>query len=184
MRRMLDEQEVIKLIKENTTEQQQADWNQTDTEAVDYIKNKPTIPAAVSGTNDGTNWTSLTIGNDTYGIPAGGSGSKYLHKVSIYANFSGSVIFWTEDIITSSATAYTSVSDYLTDRGYTITSASDQPTKSLKTFNGTTITAIAYRASQGYYTSTLNVSTSGIVTYNTWGIQDRTPSITDEVISL
>lgn len=27
-------------------EQQQADWNQSDTTAVDYIKNKPTIPAA------------------------------------------------------------------------------------------------------------------------------------------
>ena len=32
------------------------------------------LPASVSGTNDGTNWTTLTIGNDTYGIPAGGSG--------------------------------------------------------------------------------------------------------------
>lgn len=27
----------------------------------------------VSGTNDGTNWTSLTIGSDTYSIPSGGS---------------------------------------------------------------------------------------------------------------
>lgn len=33
------------------------------------------IPAAVSGVNNGTNWTSITIGNDTYGIPTGGSGS-------------------------------------------------------------------------------------------------------------
>lgn len=36
------------------------------------LSNKPTIPAAVSGVNDGTNWTSLTIGSDTYGIPSGG----------------------------------------------------------------------------------------------------------------
>ena len=34
------------------------------------------IPDAVSGTNDGTNWTSLTIGNTTYNIPSGG-GSSY-----------------------------------------------------------------------------------------------------------
>lgn len=34
------------------------------------------IPDAVSGTNDGTNWTSLTIGNTTYSIPSGG-GSSY-----------------------------------------------------------------------------------------------------------
>lgn len=30
----------------------------------------------VSGTNDGTNWTSLTIDGDTYGIPKGGSGGN------------------------------------------------------------------------------------------------------------
>jgi len=42
----------------------------------DDLTNKPTIPDAVSGTNDGTNWTNLTIGNDTYAIPQGG-GSSY-----------------------------------------------------------------------------------------------------------
>ena len=31
----------------------------------------------VSGTNDGTNWTSITIGNDTYAIPSGSSESYY-----------------------------------------------------------------------------------------------------------
>lgn len=50
----------------------QSDWNQSDNTQLDFIKNKPTIPAAVSGTNDGTNWTSLTVGSDTYGIPSGG----------------------------------------------------------------------------------------------------------------
>ena len=39
----------------------------------DDLLDKPTIPDAVSGTNDGTNWTSLTIGNDTYGIGGGSS---------------------------------------------------------------------------------------------------------------
>lgn len=43
----------------------------------DDLTNKPTIPDAVSGTNDGTNWTSLTIGNVTKNIPAGGSGGSY-----------------------------------------------------------------------------------------------------------
>lgn len=42
----------------------------------DDLTNKPTIPDAVSGTNDGTNWTTITIGSDTYNIPAGG-GSSY-----------------------------------------------------------------------------------------------------------
>lgn len=44
----------------------------------------------VSGTNDGTNWTALTIGSDTYNIPSGGgSGStKYTHNItfSLYDN--------------------------------------------------------------------------------------------------
>lgn len=42
----------------------------------DDLTNKPTIPA-VSGTNDGTNWTSLTVGSDTYGIPSGGGNDWY-----------------------------------------------------------------------------------------------------------
>ena len=44
----------------------------------DDLTNKPTIPAAVSGTNDGTNWTSLTIGNSTYGIGGGSSEQVYI----------------------------------------------------------------------------------------------------------
>ena len=36
------------------------------------LLNKPTI-TNVSGVNDGTNWTSLTIGSDTYGLGGGGS---------------------------------------------------------------------------------------------------------------
>lgn len=41
-------------------------------EEVAYLSD---IPASVSGVNNGTNWTSITIGDDTYGIPTGGSGS-------------------------------------------------------------------------------------------------------------
>ena len=40
------------------------------------LTNKPTIPDAVSGTNDGTNWTSLTIGSDTYGLASGSTPSN------------------------------------------------------------------------------------------------------------
>lgn len=45
------------------------------TGAYSDLSGTPTIPDAVSGTNDGTNWTSLTIGSDTYNIPAGGGSS-------------------------------------------------------------------------------------------------------------
>ena len=33
------------------------------------LTGKPTIPPTVSGTNNGGNWTSITIGSDTYNIP-------------------------------------------------------------------------------------------------------------------
>lgn len=68
--------------------QVQSDWSQADNTAVDYIKNKPTIPDAVSGTNDGTNWTNLTIGSDTYAIPAGG-GSVDIDNKTIIENQQG-----------------------------------------------------------------------------------------------
>ena len=42
------------------------------TGAYNDLSGKPTIPDAVSGTNDGTNWTSLTIGSSTYGLASGG----------------------------------------------------------------------------------------------------------------
>lgn len=40
--------------------------------SVANIASKSEIPDAVSGTNDGTNWTSLTIGSTTYGLASGG----------------------------------------------------------------------------------------------------------------
>lgn len=52
----------------------QSDWNESDNTSKAFINHKPTIPDSVSGTNDGTNWTSITIGSDTYAIPSGGGG--------------------------------------------------------------------------------------------------------------
>lgn len=70
--------------------QVQSDWAVSTTTSPAYILNKPnlatvatsgsyndlsskpTIPPTVSGTDDGTNWTSLTIGSDTYGLASGG----------------------------------------------------------------------------------------------------------------
>lgn len=46
----------------------------------------PTIPDAVSGTNDGTNWTSLTIGSVTKNIPSGGGGGLSNHDFTHTAN--------------------------------------------------------------------------------------------------
>ena len=50
-------------------EQKQADWNQSNDQSPDFIKNKPSIPAAVSGTSSGGYWSTITIGNTTKNIP-------------------------------------------------------------------------------------------------------------------
>lgn len=50
------------------------DWNAASGSTAEIL-NKPTIPDAVSGTDDGTNWTSLTIGSVTKAIPSGGGSS-------------------------------------------------------------------------------------------------------------
>lgn len=52
------------------------DWNAAAGTAAEIL-NKPTIPAAVSGTDDGTNWTSITIGSDTKAIPSSGGNAWY-----------------------------------------------------------------------------------------------------------
>ena len=59
-----------------------SDWNASS--GVAQILNKPTIPDAVSGTNDGTNWTSITIGSTTKAIPSGGGGeANVIESISI-----------------------------------------------------------------------------------------------------
>ena len=70
------------------------------------LTNKPTIPAAVSGTNDGTNWTSLTIGNDTYGLASGGGSSTHLYRHTV--SMGG---------VTNSKGYYIVVTLYTTDSG-------------------------------------------------------------------
>lgn len=44
---------------------------------------KTDLPDEVSGTNDGSNWTSLTIGNDTYGLASGGGNTLYSYMQTI-----------------------------------------------------------------------------------------------------
>ena len=57
--------------------------HEIDSDIIDGITlGNGTVPtegggSSVSGTNDGTNWTSLTINGDTYGIPQGGSSAPY-----------------------------------------------------------------------------------------------------------
>jgi hypothetical protein len=66
--------------------QEQADWNQTDTTAVDYIKNKPSIPEIEANPSDTASETlsKLEIDGTVYGIPSGGGGSFYKKTTAEY----------------------------------------------------------------------------------------------------
>ena len=78
------------------------------------LSNKPTIPDAVSGTNDGTNWTSLTIGEDTYGLASGGT--TYTAGTGI--DITGSTISVDTSVIAEVSDIPTDLSDLNNDVGY------------------------------------------------------------------
>lgn len=65
----------------------------------DDLTNKPTIPDAVSGTNDGTYWTSLTIGNDTYDIGGGGSAPTNMVTTNTTQDITGTKTFLGVDVL-------------------------------------------------------------------------------------
>lgn len=141
---------------------------------------------AVSGT-DGTYQLTATTssGTTTYSWATGGSGGKYLHKVKIYANFGGTTLLFEDTFASTQSTAYSNVTTFLTDRGYTVSSNSDQPTKRLETYATSTLTALAYRTDNtSIVTSTISISSSGAQTCAAWQVQSDTPSIQDEVIAL
>lgn len=84
----------------------------------DDLTNKPTIPT-VSGTNDGTNWTSITINSDTYAIPVGG-GSSGVSDVTLGGT---SVVTAGVAILPAYPTIPTTVSSFTNDAGYITSSA-------------------------------------------------------------
>lgn len=82
------------------------------------LTNKPSIPDAVSGTNNGTNWTSITIGSDTYNIPSGGGGggtaNLFLHNFRLALQYNSSVTIYLEaSLVTKSSTQILTVSELI-----------------------------------------------------------------------
>lgn len=141
---------------------------------------------AVSGT-DGTYQLTATTssGATTYSWAAGGSGSgKYMHKVQIFANYGGTSHIWTEDFVSSSATPYTSLTDYLSDRNYIITGTSDTLTKYIvDNVSGSNYALAIMTGTTDVYLGTITVS-SGPTVSATWAIQTASAIINDEVIAL
>lgn len=140
--------------------QVQSNWNESDTTSKAYIQNKPTIPDAVSGTNDGTNWTSLTIGNDTYGLASGGSVD--IDNKTIIENLDGeletAVGGWTETHSTEeySFTLPTNDGEWNTDNStiadtlYNLLEPSTRFDIEIKVYNGDTEVTPTYAITEAY----------------------------------
>lgn len=111
----------------------------------DTVAMKSDIPDAVSGTNDGTNWTSLTVGNDTYAIPSGGGSQSYQHNVVYKGLDSNSkiVTYFTAQFVSTSSTVISSKARliaYLDGAGFVSENTSiDEPYLPV---NGSTLTTI------------------------------------------
>lgn len=81
------------------TQKQQIGTNASDISSLDgrvtNLENNPT--SNVSGTNDGTNWTSITIGNETYAIPSGSSGGSSTSSGAYYEIKTSDIAFYDEN---------------------------------------------------------------------------------------
>lgn len=80
----------------------------TNTEQIAYLSD-------TSGTNNGVDWTSITIGNDTYDIPSATTGSHlFRHNIQLSgttSNNQGYIVYF--DIYNNDNTTYTSLADVL-----------------------------------------------------------------------
>lgn len=95
------------------------DWNAASGSTAEIL-NKPTIPDVVSGQNDGTNWTAITIGSSTFGVPSIPSNISAFTNDAGYvpkSNIVGIGFADTNKILVSDDVAFTSygASDYSTN---------------------------------------------------------------------
>lgn len=140
---------------------------------------KSELPAAVSGTNDGTNWTTITIGNDTYNIPVGG-GSSYSAGTGIDITNNTISIDNTVALKTDIPTVPTNVSSFTNDAGYITSSAlSGYATEQYVQNQGyiTGITSSDVTTALGYTPGTSNFSGS----YNDLTNKPTIPTATSDL---
>lgn len=157
-----------------------------DTSTVALKTDIPTVTPVEANTGATTTatLTDLQVGTVTYEVPQGGSGN-YLHNVRIAVLSAGTSLYFTDLYESTVGTAYTSVADYLTAAGYTITSTTDTMSKYIATNISGTYYALAYREGYGVYQASFSVDSSGNITLtSSWGLIENTATITDTVISL
>lgn len=155
--------------------------------------------STVSGTNDGTNWTSLTVDGNTYSIPAGGGSPKYLHHMTLVIKPSSSDNYMTSfDYISTSNTSLaehgtagnlsSTMKDILTALNSYGTQAFDQEgiTPAIQLNNQYYPSYLYYREGFGFYYIVPSLNSSGVATYQATALGSSTSpyDITDNVQTL
>lgn len=125
------------------------------------LSNKPTIPT-VSGTNDGTNWTSLTIDSNTYAIPSGGS--TYTAGTGI--DITGSTISVDTSVIAEISDIPTDTSDLTNGAGF-ITGINSSDVTTALGYTPVNPSSLATVATSGSYADLSNKPTIPTVNDNT-----------------
>lgn len=113
-----------------------------------YVDTAVATKSAVSGTNDGTNWTGLTINGTTYGLASGG-GAPDAYLVSV--SKSGNTLTFTPN--SGSAVTYTP------SVGTTVSATTTTPTSSNQ-LRGITVAGTTYKV---YSPATLQFTTTGSI---------------------
>lgn len=164
-------------------------YNFLSTNSITYMRIDYPVGAKIIKTVDAkfipVDGTSIVVdSNGKLAATGGSSSSKYLHKVQIFANYGGTQFIWTEDYVSSSATAYTSLTDYLSDRNYIITNTTSTLSKYIIcNISGSNYALAIMTGTTTVYLGTISISSGHAVTAN-WQAQTTSAVINDEVIAL
>lgn len=136
----------------------------------------------VSGTNDGTNWTSLTVGSDTYAVPQ--PEPLYAHEIRFNVSDTTDTAEGNTRILTSDSTPFTlsSLGTYLYNKGFMNPSTNTLLANGVATedFGGNPVNAIilgifSYGGNPQIYAKTIDGSQT---------IQPTISSIADKVVTV
>lgn len=148
----------------------------------DDLTDKPTIPDAVSGTNDGTNWTSLTIGSTTYNIPAGSTPSNMVttntdQTITGVKTFKGSKKLLLKPGTSSDKPGFTTYLDASKELGFLESRTSDKLLTigaNINSSTGNTNNKVAFRYYSGSNNTTYNlIAPDGSSKYTAIGSGDK-----------
>ena len=115
-----------------------------NTGAITNIATLSDIPDAVSGTNDGTNWTTITIGSTTKNIPSGGGSSTDVQINGTSITSGGVANIVTETAYDATTNKIATMSDVPSTSNF-VDLTSSQTITGAKTFGYTNISSIGLK---------------------------------------